>query len=363
MTYFSLIILKVYNVSLTAIVVESMVRVLGKYHLGEVIGSGNYGIVYLATHVPTQERCAIKMINKEKLTRENLLGQLNREIAIMKILKHDHVVKLRDLMASPNHFYIVMELVNGGELLGKLRNAKNGLDEEDARRYFQQLIQGLDYCHHQGIAHRDLKPQNLLLDDNDNIKIADFGLANIQEVNGGAVLKTTCGSPQYVAPEVVNVEEGRRYNGHQADVWSCGVILFQMLSGRLPFDDRNKNVLFEKIRSGVFRFPSTMPDDAQDLISKMLTVDPNERITIEGIMQHPFFTQSYSGPSSAASSGVELIKVSSEDVNGAVLDLAGASTTTQNVANNEEQSSTPTPPPSTTSTNAPPPTAHSSNNK
>lgn len=263
-----------------------MVKQVGKYEIGQDLGSGSYAVVKRGIHVDTKEVFAVKIIDRKKLEKERMEEQLRREIAMMKMLKHDYVVQLKEVMVSSNHIYLVMELVTGGELIKKLK-AEGAFEEDVARRYFQQLIVGLDYCHGQGIAHRDLKPQNLLLDSNDNIKIADFGLANVQDANANTVLMTACGSPQYVAPEVLN-ESG--YNGHLADVWSCGIILYYLLSGQLPFDDRNQNALFAKIQRGQFRMPSAFSEEAKDLISKILVVDPQRRITIPEILKHTWLS-------------------------------------------------------------------------
>ncbi|ESL10592.1 serine/threonine protein kinase [Trypanosoma rangeli SC58] len=261
---------------------------IGKYELGKTLGSGNFSKVKLARDVETGKEWAIKIMDKEQLARERMEEQLKREISVMKMLHQPNIIELREVMQTTNHIYLVLELVAGGELFDKIAEAKR-FDEPTARRYFHQLIAGIHYCHSQGIAHRDLKPENLLLDANDTLKISDFGLSNIHSGNApgrGTMLQTVCGTPNYVAPEVL---KERGYDGVKADVWSCGVVLFVMLAGYLPFDDDNVNALFTKIERGEYRMARHFSTDVRDLISKMLVVDPNKRVTVEEIMQHPWF--------------------------------------------------------------------------
>jgi serine/threonine protein kinase len=236
-------------------------------------------------------QCNEISIHSHKLRKENMEAQLKREIAIMKILKHDHVVHLREVLQSSKHIYIILELITGGELFDRIVQAKR-FPEDTARKFFQQLIGGIHYCHTQGIAHRDLKPENLLLDENDNLKITDFGLSALSSASDGRqkMLMTTCGTPNYVAPEVLQ-EKG--YNGKIADVWSCGIILYVMLAGYLPFEDDTMNGLFSKIESGVFHFPSHFSPDIKNLISNMLIVDPLKRMTIDDIMATPWFKKGF----------------------------------------------------------------------
>ncbi|KAG5486884.1 hypothetical protein LSCM4_06352 [Leishmania orientalis] len=278
---------------------------LGKYELGRTLGTGNFSKVKIARDTETGKEWAIKVIDKEQLVRERMEEQLKREIAVMKMLRQPNIIELHEVMQTSHHIYLVLELVTGGELFEKIASAKR-FDEPTARHYFHQLICGIHYCHRQGIAHRDLKPENLLLDASDTLKISDFGLSNLQRTSasgGGTMLQTVCGTPNYVAPEVLK-EQG--YDGLKADIWSCGVVLFVMMAGYLPFDDENVNALFTKIERGEFRMARHFSTDARDLISRMLTVDPQERISLDGVIAHPWFrvdwnpamlTQSESSPS------------------------------------------------------------------
>ncbi|ORC86603.1 putative serine/threonine protein kinase, putative,protein kinase [Trypanosoma theileri] len=263
-------------------------RRVGRYELGPTIGSGNFSKVKIGRDVETGVEWAVKIVDKDQLVRENMQEQLRREVAVMKMLRQPNVIQLREVMQTTYHIYLVLELVRGGELFDRIAAAKR-FDEPTARRYFHQLIAGVNYCHMQGIAHRDLKPENLLLDESDTLKISDFGLSNLHRGNvggQGTMLQTVCGTPNYVAPEVL---KERGYDGVLADVWSCGVILFVMLAGYLPFDDENINGLFAKIERGEYRVPRHFSPEARDLIAKMLTVDPSKRITVKDIIQHPWF--------------------------------------------------------------------------
>jgi len=178
----------------------------------------------------------------------------------------------------------VLELVSGGELFDYLVE-RGELPQIEALKYFRQIVSGIEYCHSHLICHRDLKPENLLLNHKKNIKLADFGMASLMKE--GTLLETSCGSPHYASPEVVT---GSQYDGLQADIWSCGVILFALLTGRLPFDDDNIRRLLGKVRSGKFVIPNSVPPLARDLISKMLVVDVEKRITLDKIRAHPWFS-------------------------------------------------------------------------
>jgi BR serine/threonine kinase len=176
-----------------------------------------------------------------------------------------------------------MEFVSGGELFDYLVK-KTRLTTKEARKFFKQIISALDFCHSHLICHRDLKPENLLLDDKLNIKIADFGMASLQV--DGSMLETSCGSPHYACPEVI---KGEKYDGRKADVWSCGVILYALLVGALPFDDDNLKLLLEKIKKGSFQIPSYVPPECQQLIRGMVEIDPNKRLTVKHFYQFNFY--------------------------------------------------------------------------
>jgi len=213
----------------------------------------------------------------------DMVGKIKREVQILKLFHHPHIIKLYQVISSPTDIFLMMEYVAGGELFDYiLEHGK--LEEQDGRKFFQQIISGVDYCHRHMVVHRDLKPENLLLDSKNNVKIADFGLSNI--MTDGNFLKTSCGSPNYAAPEVIS---GMLYAGPEVDVWSSGVILYVLLCGKLPFDDDYVPYLFKKIRGGIFTIPPHLSPEAKDLVSSMLRVDPLQRITIDEIRVHGWF--------------------------------------------------------------------------
>ncbi|XP_054280711.1 serine/threonine-protein kinase BRSK2 isoform X1 [Macrosteles quadrilineatus] len=256
---------------------------VGPYRLDKTLGKGQTGLVKLGIHCVTGKKVAIKIINREKLS-ESVLMKVEREIAIMKLIDHPHVLGLSDVYENKKYLYLVLEHVSGGELFDYLVK-KGRLTPKEARRFFRQIISALDFCHSHSICHRDLKPENLLLDEKNNIKIADFGMASLQP--GGSMLETSCGSPHYACPEVIR---GEKYDGRRADVWSCGVILYALLVGALPFDDDNLRQLLEKVKRGVFHIPHFVPPDCQNLLRGMIEVNPEKRLTLAEINRHPWVT-------------------------------------------------------------------------
>ncbi|XP_065620039.1 CBL-interacting protein kinase 23 [Quercus suber] len=217
---------------------------VGKYELGRTLGEGNFAKVKFARNVDTGENVAIKILDKEKILKHKMIAQIKREISTMKLIRHPNVIRMYEVMASRTKIYIVMEFVTGGELFDKIAS-RGRLKEDEARKYFQQLINAVDYCHSRGVFHRDLKPENLLLDANAVLKVSDFGLSALpQQVREDGLLHTTCGTPNYVAPEVIN---NKGYDGAKADLWSCGVILFVLMAGYLPFEDSNLMSLYKKV--------------------------------------------------------------------------------------------------------------------
>ncbi|XP_072905717.1 serine/threonine-protein kinase BRSK2 isoform X6 [Hemitrygon akajei] len=263
---------------------------VGPYRLEKTLGKGQTGLVKLGVHCVTCQKVAIKIVNREKLS-ESVLMKVEREIAILKLIEHPHVLKLHDVYENKKYLYLVLEHVSGGELFDYLVK-KGRLTPKEARKFFRQIISALDFCHSHSICHRDLKPENLLLDEKNNIRIADFGMASLQV--GDSLLETSCGSPHYACPEVIR---GEKYDGRKADVWSCGVILFALLVGALPFDDDNLRQLLEKVKRGVFHMPHFIPPDCQNLLKGMIEVDASKRLTLDQIQKHSWymFLCSYSG--------------------------------------------------------------------
>ncbi|EEU45423.1 uncharacterized protein NECHADRAFT_69323 [Fusarium vanettenii 77-13-4] len=251
---------------------------IGAYKVLRTLGEGSFGKVKLAIHNGTGQQVALKIIARKKLISRDMAGRVEREIEYLQLLRHPHIIKLY----TPNEIIMVLEYA-GGELFDYI--VQHGrMKEAEARRFFQQMLCAVEYCHRHKIVHRDLKPENLLLDENLNVKIADFGLSNI--MTDGNFLKTSCGSPNYAAPEVIG---GKLYAGPEVDVWSCGVILYVLLVGRLPFDDEHIPSLFAKIAKGTYSIPQWMPLGAANLIKKMLVVNPVHRATIEDIRADPWF--------------------------------------------------------------------------
>ncbi|XP_035498464.1 serine/threonine-protein kinase BRSK2 isoform X4 [Scophthalmus maximus] len=255
---------------------------VGPYRLEKTLGKGQTGLVKLGIHCVTCQKVAIKIVNREKLS-ESVLMKVEREIAILKLIEHPHVLKLHDVYENKKYLYLVLEHVSGGELFDYLVK-KGRLTPKEARKFFRQIMSALDFCHSHSICHRDLKPENLLLDEKNNIRIADFGMASLQV--GDSLLETSCGSPHYACPEVIR---GEKYDGRKADVWSCGVILFALLVGALPFDDDNLRNLLEKVKLGVFHMPHFIPPDCQNLLRGMIEVDAGKRLTLEQIQKHTWY--------------------------------------------------------------------------
>ncbi|GFZ17594.1 SNF1 kinase homolog 10 [Actinidia rufa] len=215
---------------------------LRNYRLGKTLGHGSFGKVKIAEHLLTGFKVAIKILNRRKMKSPEMEEKVRREIKICRLFVHPHIIRQYEVIETPADIYVVMEYVKSGELFDYIVE-KGRLQEDEARSFFQQIISGVEYCHRNMVVHRDLKPENLLLDSRGNVKIADFGLSNV--MRDGHFLKTSCGSPNYAAPEVVS---GKLYAGPEIDVWSCGVILYALLCGTLPFDDENIPNLFKKIK-------------------------------------------------------------------------------------------------------------------
>ncbi|KAI8915845.1 kinase-like domain-containing protein [Gorgonomyces haynaldii] len=255
---------------------------IGPYLLGKTLGVGSTGSrVKLAVHMEKQYKVAIKIIAKPQTQTDSAAStamKLEREVTIMKLINHPHVLSLYDVYETEKNLFLVLEHVEGGELFDYLVK-KGRLTEQEAVGFFQQIILGVDYCHSHLICHRDLKPENLLLDRNRNVKIADFGMASLQVPS--TMLETSCGSPHYASPEII---KGIPYDGPAADVWSCGVILYALVTGNLPFDDENIRRLLNKVKTGIYTIPDYVTPEARDLIEHMLVVDPTKRYTVFWLM-------------------------------------------------------------------------------
>ncbi|KAG4138513.1 hypothetical protein ERO13_D07G139000v2 [Gossypium hirsutum] len=266
---------------------------IGKYNLGRTLGEGSFAKVKFAENVETGQCVAIKILDRDQVLRHRMVEQIKNEISTMKLIKHPNVIKIFEVMASKTKIYIVIEFVNGGELFDKI--ARHGrLKEDEARSYFHQLINAVDYCHSRGVYHRDLKPENLLLDSYGVLKISDFGLSAFsQQVREDGLLHTACGTPNYVAPEVL---KDKGYDGKSSDIWSCGVILFVLMAGYLPFDEPNLITLYNKIGKADFTCPSWLSPGAKKFIKRILDPNPLTRITIHDILNDEWFKKGYKPP-------------------------------------------------------------------
>ena len=258
---------------------------IGNYLIQQTLGQGTFGKVKLGIYIPTQEKVAIKVLEKERMTDKDDKIRVKREFDMLSKFNHPNVILVTEIFESVDSFYSVMEYCEGGELFNYIVEKKR-LSENETSFFYFQIINGLEYIHSLGIVHRDLKPENLLLTKEHLLKIIDFGLSNYFVDGQETLLATPCGSPCYASPEMVS---GKKYNGVKIDIWATGIILFAMLCGYLPFEDKDNEILFDKILECKIDFPEFLSDESIDLIKKILVVDPEERIDINGIKKHSFF--------------------------------------------------------------------------
>lgn len=255
-------------------------NIVGNYEIGALLGKGSFGEVKIATHIPTSEKFAIKIVSTEKMAQ----ADLDKEIVNQRRLSHKHVVRIHEVIQQDSLTFIVMELVSGGDLFDHMVKQPR-LRENEARRIFQQIIAGVEHCHDSGVAHRDLKPENIFMDHGANIKIGDFGLSG--EIREGELLRDSCGSMFYAAPELLS--KNCAYEGPEVDVWACGVILYALLANRLPFDKDSPRELARAIKKGEYAVPGFFSDDAKDLVNRILSVDRAQRLSIADIQGHKWF--------------------------------------------------------------------------
>ncbi|XP_021719818.1 CBL-interacting serine/threonine-protein kinase 12-like [Chenopodium quinoa] len=262
---------------------------LGRYEVGKLLGHGTFAKVYVAKNVKTAECVAIKVLDKEKIMKGGLMTHIKREISILRRVRHPNIVKLFEVMATKTKIFFVMEYVRGGELFNKV--SKGRLKEDVARKYFQQLVSAVGFCHTRGVYHRDLKPENLLVDENGDLKVSDFGLSAVSDqIQQDGLFHTFCGTPAYVAPELL---ARKGYDAAKVDIWSCGVILFVLMAGFLPFHDPNIMSMYRKIYKGEFRCPRWFSPELARLLRRLLDTNPDTRITIPEVMENKWFKKGF----------------------------------------------------------------------
>ena len=257
--------------------------VLQNFEILSFLGQGTFSVVKLGQDKKTKEKVAIKILEKKKILNKEDEIRIKREIEILRNSHHINVIRARKILEDSENIYIIMEYCEKGDLFEHIID-EVCLDEKEAAYYFYQLINGLESLHKNGIVHRDLKPENLLINKNNILKIIDFGLSNYYENN--KFLSTPCGSPCYAAPEMLC---GKNYDGISVDIWTTGIILYALLCGCLPFDNEDRNILYEKIMKGKITYPENLEEDALDLLKKILVINPKERISIKEIKKHPFY--------------------------------------------------------------------------
>ncbi|XP_062189029.1 CBL-interacting protein kinase 29-like [Phragmites australis] len=263
---------------------------LGRYELGGLLGRGASAKVYLARDLLTGRSVAIKSFPNPRgggCEDGRRLVAIEREAAILRRLRHRHVVRLHEILATRKKVHFVLDLAAGGELFS-LVDASGRMTEDLARHYFRQLISAVRYCHARGVYHRDIKPENLLLDEAGDLKVADFGLGAVAD---GNLCHTLCGTPAYVAPEILS---RKGYDPAKVDIWSCGVVLFVLAAGYLPFNDASLVNMYRKIYAGKFRCPSWFSPALRGLVRRILDPNPDTRIDTAGILSHPWFCDSAS---------------------------------------------------------------------
>ncbi|KAJ5072387.1 protein kinase [Anaeramoeba ignava] len=268
------------------------VKKIGNYNLIKVIGSGATGKVKLGEHIETGEKVAVKIIPRVDsiqsiTTKQGKKLQSQREITVLKLLNHPSILKICNIYETKQHIFIVMEYMENGELFDYLVK-KQFIMNSEALLIFQQLIYALEYCHNHFICHRDLKLENILLDKFGNVKIGDFGMVGF--LKNSSLLKTFCGSPQYVAPEII---EGKEYDGTKSDIWSCGVILYILLVGKLPFEGQNTQSILQKIMEEELEFPENFPIHQEELLKGMLMKEPEKRYSIDQIKKNTWFCSNF----------------------------------------------------------------------
>jgi len=253
--------------------------IIENYKLLRPLEQGKFGVVFLGKHLLTGEKVAIKVIDKLQ-HKQRTLDEIKREAEIIKRLDHPNIIKVNQIIDTEKVFYIIMEYASNGDLFHRLDLGR--MDENEAREKFSQILLAVRYCHDvQNVIHRDLKPDNVLFDSQCNIKIADFGLS--EEFTPGELLNTFCGTPEYMAPEVF---KGQKFDGPKVDVWSLGIMLYEMLTATIPFPGSDWPQIIERVLRGKYYEPEYLSEKCKDLIRKMLVLDPSKRATLNEVLEH-----------------------------------------------------------------------------
>lgn len=270
---------------------------VGKYVIKERIGGGAFTEVRSAVHEETGKEYAVKVFDRALMAKGGARTDIKKEIKIMQRLRHPNIVSIHTALVTNSRLYLVMEMVSGGELYSEIL-AQKKIDEDTSRRYFQQLIDAVVYCHRRGVFHRDLKPENLLLDNKGNVKLTDFGhawMSETDEQDAGTeqLLTTMCGTPRYMAPEIVNGGAKEGYDGAKLDAWDCGMVLYVLLSGHVPFDGEDDDAVFKAILAGDMKYPASFSSGAKSVLASLLESDPKKRASLEAVRQHAWFQINY----------------------------------------------------------------------
>lgn len=261
---------------------------VGDFVLLDELGCGSFGTVYLAENIKTGKKYALKAINRSVFAEPQEERRIKIEIGVLKTLHHPNLICLHGVMNTEDKMYLVLDYAPGGTIIDSLLD-KGPMPEDQARKYFHELIDAIDWMHKHNTIHRDLKPENLLLDEEGHLKVTDFGLSIITE-HTIEYLKTRCGTPQYIAPEIVMDDV---YLGPPVDLWSAGVILYVMLSARMPFDGDTLDEILQCVLSEDLYFPDDFPPLAKKLIEKIVVREPTKRLTIDQIREDPWFAVDY----------------------------------------------------------------------
>ena len=262
---------------------EGIPPCIGSFMLKQTIGHGAFSVVKIAIHKTTKKQYACKIIKREKMKKENFEERFEQETRILQQMRHPHIAQLHAVFEDNNFFYVLIELCPNGELFKYIIMNKY-LSEKEAKFYMKQIMDAMKYIHDSGVVHRDLKPENILLDEENRLKITDFGFSRY--IIGDPIVKTTCGSPCYASPACI---EGKPYNGFKNDIWSLGVILFAMVTGQLPWTKKNEAELFQQISKADFTIPTYLSKECSSLISSMMNIDENKRPTCDEILKDPWF--------------------------------------------------------------------------